>query len=1478
MTPGGAPPPTAPPTPGGPPDGPPADAPPTDASALPKAVRRLAVALSTATRIEPELLRAMRVTVRPTLDVGVEADLWFGPWSARSGGAYLALRPALLPSLRALLCRELSESGPRDAVRRAGAVVAAAHTRLAPALALEERVTWAALLADAGLADAGGADVDRLLEPALRAALESPERRGGLRRWFTGAWERFPERVRRTPAALELAEVLGGSAYGPLHGAAPPLPDSVPDAVLPVRHDGAVLTVGDAAWPASGILVPDTQPRILDVADNPDRWEAAQRFRVPRGARMSLPVWHVPVYLRTARGAVYRVGPPDGGAVGEPAAQRPEPGPARALLGVRVAELADGDAFGFGVAPPVRPRGAPPAAAAKGGSGTAAAGSGPATGGTDPAADDTGPATGGTGPAVGGPHRRLDTELAPYRPQSVDDALRAEVRAARYASRLVVLHAREPSTGCTRTAWEALRGSLTDWWVWCPPLVDRAEAVHDAVAQDRIGSQTVVWLDDLHLLLDDERAGEDTARSLVELLTDVTRAPVLLLATAEALTRAPRFWAADLLGRATHLGQPTGFGPDRADRHVQRLMAGTPRHKAVVRSGLPRRQPHFAGREAEREALLEALRRADEPHATITGLPGSGKTALAVDVAHAARRRGLFPGGVLYVRPDRAPSPWPGLLTALGVPADRHPAEEGAREELYLSLMLRATGHGRRRVLLLVDEAGRRGQAARGAGPGVAVLATRRRAPATGATVTLGPLAEEAAVAALASALAALRPDDQRIARDAAGARRLAHACGQTPTLLLLAAGALADEPETSPGALAERYERSGTPLRHLRRTLEPVYRGLGAAQARAFRLLSLLPGPDFSVATAAVVLGETPRTTARTLRALATVHLLGPGAAPERWRLHPVERLYADAVGQDHVGEDGRDAALRRLARYLQGRVTQADELLRGRPGEPGAPFASAVEAAAWLAEERVCLVDTVPALLAAGEAEAANRIALALAEFLTERRCFTDLLRVMRPVLAWAEENDDQLTRVAALHNFAVAMARTGDFAAALAALDDAATLHIQQGDDPAYAQMLGNLGATLLVADRAEEAATVLAEADTRLRDVGRHRTVTAVQVLSNLGAALYRLGRREEAVEKLQEAVRTARVTDTGGRERARHEQNLGTVLLETGRTDDALAALDRALTGYRADGDARGEADVRRSVALAHMARSQFAEAAAHLDTAARLYQGLGMEREAAQAFNDHGVALLEAGADEEATVVFEAAQQLHAQSGDPHAAAQSRSNLGNALRRLARWDDVVAVLETAVPQLAEAGDAAAHAQAVHNLGLARLARGEHALAVPLLRESAERHAELGNTAQRAQALYALAKARLSSDDGPAALTALRASVRAFQLVQNRSGLAGALLLLSDVLSTLGREARARQTLREALRARRGHDVDTGAALEDDGEDAGESTGEATGTALEDDGADTGTEAGGHTGAGPAGDRAGPGGQSAPPARGEAGEL
>ncbi|NUO45549.1 MAG: DUF2075 domain-containing protein, partial [Streptomyces sp.] len=279
--------------------------------------RQLAVALSIATRIEPELIRAVRLRVFPLLDAGDEADLWFSPWTAARTPQAMALRTELLPVLRAELAAQLAASAPTDPIWTLGSVVEEVHTHVSPALGIEERLNWL----DVTHALTGGGDSslsDALLLPALRALVE--ERREGIADWLAGAWPRLPEAVRESKLAWQLvtAALHRVPDVGLEHRPAPPgvtaddvavLVDVVGDATLTVSRSGDALTLGaGAATPRDeAIVVPDTDPRVVEVLGG-----GADGFRtvtVPAGAERSVRVGSGRVRLRTPRGEVYELEP-----------------------------------------------------------------------------------------------------------------------------------------------------------------------------------------------------------------------------------------------------------------------------------------------------------------------------------------------------------------------------------------------------------------------------------------------------------------------------------------------------------------------------------------------------------------------------------------------------------------------------------------------------------------------------------------------------------------------------------------------------------------------------------------------------------------------------------------------------------------------------------------------------------------------------------------------------------------------------------------------------------------------------------------------------------------------------------------------------------------------------------------------------------------------------------------------------------------
>jgi hypothetical protein len=274
----------------------------------------LAVPLSIAVRIEPELMRAIRLEILPYLDVAAESDLWFSDLVASRGPDSIMFRTELLPGLRAQLAERLARSAPGDPIWSAGDITAGIHASASPALLLEERVAWLA----ASRTDGAGPAIEDELRTALYAL--QVQHRTGLADWLAGAWERLPESARGTKTAWQLRQaaslhvdmtgqplgvVPAGIGVADLAGFTADLAD-VP---LGVRLTGGELEVGDIGTPPGAAAVPtlDTDPRIVELLPGGDR--AGQTIAVPRGDHLSVVAGPGPARLLTPRGLVYEVAP-----------------------------------------------------------------------------------------------------------------------------------------------------------------------------------------------------------------------------------------------------------------------------------------------------------------------------------------------------------------------------------------------------------------------------------------------------------------------------------------------------------------------------------------------------------------------------------------------------------------------------------------------------------------------------------------------------------------------------------------------------------------------------------------------------------------------------------------------------------------------------------------------------------------------------------------------------------------------------------------------------------------------------------------------------------------------------------------------------------------------------------------------------------------------------------------------------------------
>ncbi|RPF36357.1 tetratricopeptide repeat protein [Streptomyces sp. TLI_185] len=655
---------------------------------------------------------------------------------------------------------------------------------------------------------------------------------------------------------------------------------------------------------------------------------------------------------------------------------------------------------------------------------------------------------------------------------------------------------------------------------------------------------------------------------------------------------------------------------------------------------LPPRVAGFTGRESELGQLLGALdpdgRETPEAVlvAAVSGLGGIGKTALAVEAAHAACERGWFPGGVLFVNLHgydddliTAEQALEALLRALGIDPEYIPPGADARAALYRSALAKR-GRERGAVLVLSDNASSAEQV-RPLLPGGKwhrlIATSRNRLPQLGARLlSLGELPGKEAFDLLDRALRIADPADRRVADAREAVSELASCCGHLPLALQIAAARLVldrDKPVAELVAelteLSDRLAHLDDGERSVRAAFDLSYRRLPPEQARLLRLLALAPGPEATTDVVAVLTGADNAPT-RVLNALSRAHLVEQGSGRGRWRLHDLVRVYgAGVVAQDAgLREEGAAARDRVLGYYLR-RADAADDRLRWLPGMPVPElFEDRGQALAWLDGERQGLVAAVQWAPGERNAEAVSRLASRLSTYLRWRRYLDDWISVGRAARDAAHQRGDGLAEAIASHNLGIALREAGRAEEAVDAHAQARDLFRATGDVRREAAAWNSMGSALREAGRVEEALDAYIRARDLTQAAGDSQGEAGAW--TNLGAALQDAGRADEAVDAHTRALVLHQAAGN------RHAEggvwnNLGNALRLAGRVAEAIEAYGKDLEICEEFEDWYGAAVTLGNLGATHEEADQPAEARINYLKAADAYIRSGDAAKADQA-------------------------------------------------------------------------------------------------------------------------------------------------------------------------------------------------------------------------------------------------------------------
>jgi DNA-binding SARP family transcriptional activator len=714
-------------------------------------------------------------------------------------------------------------------------------------------------------------------------------------------------------------------------------------------------------------------------------------------------------------------------------------------------------------------------------------------------------------------------------------------------------------------------------------------------------------------------------------------------------------------------------GPALAELH-QRILGRDPDltarpsaerpEPAPVPDTLPPEAADFVGRDDEL-ALLTSGHGSVPAIAVIEGMPGVGKTALAVRAARQVRAQ--YPDGTLYLNlhshdPGSAPltpaEALQRLLQMMSVPATAIPDTIGERSALWRAHL------SRRRVAVILDDAAGHDQIRPllpVTGRCLFLITTRRKLPDFGGTrsLTLDVLPDAAAVSLF-----------RRIAGEgrAADADQVATAvglCGRLPLAIQLTAGRVAHD--TAPGldGLIEELSQSpallgagGTASPEVTAAFDLSYGALEPDHQRFFRRLGVSPCDCLSLPAAAALGGCTLAEAEKAVVTLLDCHLLAR-ARDGQFRFHDLIRGYAAArATRDDPPAEQRQAVSRLLDYYLY-TADQADRVLhpfrrraRVQASQPpaGCPALGTQEdAAAWLESE---WRNILQAARHAGRREWKKKCAdlsHMLAEFLEIKAYWDEAIAAHTLALQAGRDLADPGRIAQASLALSRVSQQTGRHEAAIAPAEEAAAIYRSQEDFAGEAESLDQMGQSYQRTARCREALAYFTEARILYRAAGDSRGVAAAT--SHCGIACWHLGRYPESSAHLRDALSLYR--DTGDRRgEAKVLNNLGRVHLYNGYHRDALDAYQQSLEIFHEIDGAQNEAILYQNIGTVHHYKGSYEEALTACRRALAIYRNIGDLPNEADVLNDIAAIYQSAACHDEALIHLQKARLIAEEIGD----------------------------------------------------------------------------------------------------------------------------------------------------------------------------------------------------------------------------------
>jgi DNA-binding SARP family transcriptional activator/tetratricopeptide (TPR) repeat protein len=528
----------------------------------------------------------------------------------------------------------------------------------------------------------------------------------------------------------------------------------------------------------------------------------------------------------------------------------------------------------------------------------------------------------------------------------------------------------------------------------------------------------------------------------------------------------------------------------------------------------------------------------------VDGMPGIGKTTLALHTAYQLRER--CPDGAMQLhlrghddkqRPTSPAAALGLLLGMLGV--ESRQIQHAGSLDVAIALWRRHSAG--KRLLLLLDDAASAEQIAplipSGAGSIVLVTTRNRLVDLPEAPLhLLEPMLDDEAGQLLVRS-ARMAPTRDPALRDVVAA------CGGFPLALAVAGKILRTRQAWSIGDLADHLARSRTAhprkpdaiISPLFRVFSTSYRDLPEFERVLLRRLSLNPGLRIHLQAVAALVDAEPSETDAALFNLVEQNLL---AEPERryYQLHDMVRIFAAHMCEIEEDPAELEAAANRLMYFTIGAVDSATKLfhshrhvilsetVQDQDFHDGIGFSDSRQATKWLESQQAWLRTVIEHWFSNGHPQEAATIVSMLSRFLDRKSLWKESIDLHQSALAAWHDCGNMAGEARSRTELAGAHWRLGDVVPALDNATEALRLWSALGDEEGLADAQLQVGRAHHAQHHNAAAIDCFTFCARYWRNVGDHQA--AASALHHLASAQFEAGLHEKAFDTLEEALELA----------------------------------------------------------------------------------------------------------------------------------------------------------------------------------------------------------------------------------------------------------------------------------------------------------------------------------------------------------------